>query len=208
SIGGRTEANWPISGYITGIISAVYVVCDKYKSGSSILRFIVNASLALTISLGLFITAVAYYPSLLDKLGYRLPPNQDPASRLYGWKELGKEVSEVLAALPPGSFVAANEYGLTAELAFYVNGHPEVYEIPIQRRHSQYDFWNNFTAVKGKDAVFVDSGQIGVDVERLFNKVAPAGHVVIKTKYGDIRQEFYLYRCYGYNGTIAELEAF
>ena len=208
SIGGRTEANWPISGYVTGVISGVYVVYEKYKKGSSVLKFIINASLVITISISLFVSAVAYYPSLIDKLGYRLPPQQDPAGRLYGWKELGKEVSRTLATLPPGSFVAANEYGLTAQLAFYVDGHPEVYEIPVQRRYSQYDFWNNFNAVKGKDAVFVKSGPIDSGIEVLFDRVELSSHLVIKTKHGDIRQEFYLYRCYGYTGTKTEIVAF
>ncbi|MBI5048505.1 MAG: glycosyltransferase family 39 protein [Deltaproteobacteria bacterium] len=207
SIGGRTEANWPISGYITGTISAVYILSEKYKNGSSLIRSLVAISLASTIALCMFITAIAHYPYLLDKLGINLTPDKDPASRLYGWKELGKEVSSVLSTLPHGSFVAAIEYGLTAELAFYTKDRPEIFEIPAQRRHSQYDFWNNFKAVQGKDAVFVDTGHIGKEIEALFNRVEPAGHIRINSKNG-IRREFYLYKCYGYKGTAAELAAF
>ncbi|MBI5328402.1 MAG: glycosyltransferase family 39 protein [Deltaproteobacteria bacterium] len=208
SIGGRTEANWPISAYVTGIISAVYVVYEKYKKGSPILKFIINASLVVTISISLFVSAIAYYPSLIDKLGYRLPPQQEPAGRLYGWKELGNEVSGVLAALPPGSFVAANEYGLAAQLAFYVDGHPEVYILAQRRYYSQYDFWNNFNVVKGKDAVFVKTGTIDRNIEALFDRVELSSHLINKTKYGDIRREFYLYKCYGYKGAKTEIVAF
>lgn len=207
SIGGRTEANWPASGYIAGIVSAVYVVAEKYKHGSSIRRFLIAVSFAVTVALGLFISAIAHYPALLDKIGINLPPDKDPAGRLYGWKDLGNEVSDVLSTMSSGSFVAARDYGLAAELAFYVKDRPEVYEIPAQRRRSQYDFWNDFYAVKGKDAVFVDAGPMSKEAEALFSRVEPAGRLLIRSKNG-IRWEFYLYKCYGYKGIAADIETF
>lgn len=209
SMGGRTEANWPVSGYVTGIISAVYILSIKHKNGSSLLKFFINISFALTLLLCASIAAIAHYPSLLGKFGISLPPEKNPADRLYGWKELGREASEAAASLPEGSFVATIEYGISAELAFYVKGRPEVYEIPVLRRYSQYDFWNDFKAVKGKDAVFVDSAPIQKQIETLFDKVEQAGHLIIRVKDSNaISRQFYIYRCYGYKGTTGELEAF
>ncbi|MGC8580371.1 MAG: ArnT family glycosyltransferase [bacterium] len=209
SIGGRTEPNWPVSGYITGSIAGVYVVYEQYKKGRHWFRVLVNAGLGLTVFLGVLVSAFAYYPSLMHDVGIYIPPHRDPTNRLYGWDELGKKVTEVLAQLPAGSFVATHEYGLNAELAFYVKGHPEVYEIPVLRRFSQYDFWNNFRAVKGKDAVYVGYAPMEEQVRRLFRKVDPPEELTIKTMHThEDRFTFYIYKCYGYKGTAKELATF
>lgn len=209
SIGGRTEPNWPVSGYITGSIAAVYVVYEKYKDGKHWFRLVVDAGLGLTILLGVLVSAVSYYPTLMHDIGIYIPPQRDPTNRLYGWDELGKKVSEILLNMPKGSFVATHEYGLNAELAFYVNGHPQVYEIPVLRRFSQYDVWNNFKTVKDKDAVYVGYEPMEKQVRELFQKVSPAEKLVIKTKHShQDRFTFYIYECYGYKGTEKELATF
>ncbi len=209
SIGGRTEPNWPVSGYITGSIAAVLVVYEKYRHSGRRFRALVQVCLGLTLLLGTLTSVFAYYPSVMHDAGIHIPPQRDPTNRLYGWKELGRQVSAILSTMPPGSFVATHEYGLNAELAFYVAGHPQVYELPVMRRYSQYDLWNNFRAVKGKDAVYVGYAPIEEQVIPLFDRVVPAGELVIRTPHTDaIRFTFFLYRCYGYKGTSQELTTF
>jgi hypothetical protein len=209
SIGGRTEPNWPVSGYITGSIAAVYVMYEKYKDGGRWLRVLIKTGLGLTVFLCVLVSAFAYYPVLMHDAGIHIPPQRDPTNRLYGWDELGRQVSEELAQLPPHTFVATHEYGLNAELAFYVTGHPQVYEIPVIRRLSQYDFWNNFRAVKGRDAVYVGYAPMEAPVRKLFDSVGPAEQLVIKTKHThEDRFTFYIYPCYGYKGTAKELATF
>ncbi len=209
SIGGRTEPNWPISGYITGSIAGVYIFYEKYKNGSRLIKRLINASLWFTIVLGIFVSAIAYYPSLMHEIGINIPPHRDPTNRLYGWKELGKDVSGILESMPPGTFVTTHEYGLNAELAFYVKGHPQVYEVPVLRRFSQYDFWNHLIQVDGKDAVYVGYSPIEKQVSMLFDKVMPAGIVIIRDKYtGAVRWRFYIYKCYNYKGSRLEPPTF
>jgi len=209
SIGGRTEPNWPVSGYITGSIAGVYVLYEKYKGGKRSIRFLVNTCLGLTIFLCVLTSVFAYYPSVMHYAGIYIPPQRDPTNRMYGWNKLGEKVSEVLSQLPAGSFVATHEYGLNAELAFYVKGHPQVYEIPVLRRFSQYDFWNNFKAVKGKDAVYVGYEPMEKEVYKLFESVGPPEVLVIKTRHThQVRFTFYIYKCYGYKGTPEEIATF
>ena len=209
SIGGRTEPNWPVSGYITGSIAAVYVVYEKLRNGRHWFRVMVNAGLGLTVFLGVLVSVFAYYPSLMHDAGIYIPPQRDPTNRMYGWDTVGRQVSAELAQLPPGSFVATHEYGLNAELAFYVKGHPQVYEIPVIRRFSQYDFWNNFRAAKGRDAIYVGYAPIESQVSVLFNSVGPAQELTIKTRHThEDRFTFYIYKCYGYKGTAKELATF
>ncbi len=199
SLGGRSEANWPASGYITGAIAAVYILAEKYRSGKRSTRIIIKTSLVLTLAIGILATTVAYYPAFAYKIGVRMTPKNDPANRLYGWKTLGEEVSGVLKDMPAGTFVAASGYGQAGELAFYTAGHPEVFELPAGRRFSQYDFWNKKMDVAGKDAVFADYRPMSEETKSLFIRVEPESRLIIRDlDSGFTRREFYIYRCYDY----------
>lgn len=209
SLGGRSEANWPAAGYITGAIAAVYVLAERYRTGKKPARIIITASLALTLVLGILATAVAYYPAFTYKIGIRITPENDPANRLYGWKALGKEVSEVLKDMPAGTFVAASGYGQAAELAFYVAGNPEVFALPAGRRFSQYDFWNKNMDVAGKDAVFADYRPMTEGAKKLFLKVKPESCLIIRDRHSGLtRRTFYIYRCYDYRPPTENLFKF
>ncbi|MFA7327900.1 MAG: glycosyltransferase family 39 protein [Candidatus Ratteibacteria bacterium] len=199
SLGGRSEANWPAAGYLTGVIAAVYVLAEKYRAGRKPVRVIIQTSLALTLIIGIIASAIAYYPSFASKLGIKIAPNNDPANRLYGWKALGKKVSEVLKDMPAGTFVAASGYGQAGELAFYVAGRPEVLELPTGRRFSQYDFWNKNMDVAGKNAVFADYRPMSEKAKSLFGRVQPENRLIIRDQNSGLtRREFYIYRCYDY----------
>ncbi|MBU2495208.1 MAG: glycosyltransferase family 39 protein [Candidatus Omnitrophota bacterium] len=199
SLGGRSEANWPASGYITGAIAAVYVLAEKYRAGQRPIRIIIKASLALTLLICITASAIAYYPSFAPKIGIKITPKMDPANRLYGWKALGEEVSEVLKDMPAGTFVAASGYGQAGELAFYVAGQPEVFALPAGRRFSQYDFWNKNMDVAGKDAVFADYRPMSEKAKSLFVRVKPEARLIIRDRRSGLtRREFHIYRCYNY----------
>ncbi|UCH63084.1 MAG: glycosyltransferase family 39 protein [Fidelibacterota bacterium] len=210
SAGGRTEANWPVSGYITGGISAVWVLSEKYELGSRIKRISITAAGIFTLLFGIAALGIAYFPSTVHKItGISLPPRLDPANRLYGWRELGEEVSAVRKVMPGEAFIATNGYGLNAELAFYVEGNPEVYEIPVKRRFSQYDFWNDAINVVGKDAVFTSRRPMTEGIKALFDRIELAKHLVIRTETGnEVRKQFYIYRCYNYKGTSGQVSSY
>lgn len=209
SLGGRSEANWPASGYITGAIAAVCVLAEKYRTGQRPTRTIIKTSLALTLIICVLASAIAYYPSLAPRVGIKITPENDPANRLYGWKALGEEVSEVLKDMPAGTFVAASGYGQAGELAFYVTNQPEVFELPTGRRFSQYDFWNKNMDVAGKDAVFADYRPMSEKAKSLFGRVEPENSLIIRDqKNGLIRHQFYIYRCYDYQPPLDSLFRF
>jgi len=208
--GGRTEANWPVSGYITGGISAIYVLSEKYEIGSRIKRIFIISAGIFTLLFGIAALGVAYFPSAVYKMtGVSLPPRLDPANRLYGWEELGKEVSALQKVMPGDAFIATNGYGLNAELAFYVEDNPEVYEISVERRFSQYDFWNDAIIVNGRDAIFAARRPMTEGVKALFDRVELAKHLIIRTKAGnEVRKQFYIYRCYNYKGTSGQVSSY
>ncbi len=210
SFGGRTEANWPISGYITGGIAGVAVFSEIYNKGAKAAKYVIRAAFVFTLALGGFALIVVSYPTFLNTaFGISLPPRLDPANRLYGWKQLGVEVSKVLKTMPEGSFVSSRDYGLNALLAFYVDGNPQVYEIPGGRRMSQYGFWNNTIPVLGKDSVFVDKRPIKNRIEDLFGRVELAKHLIIYQDYtGKIRKQLYIYKCFNFKGSDKNINSF
>lgn len=209
SIGGRTEANWPASAYITGSISGVLIFSEIYQKGSIIKRRVIKGAYTLSIGFGLIALIVMCYPAVLNTVGLDLPPKLDPANRLYGWKTLGDEVSVLLEQMPEDTFISTIEYGITAQLAFYVKGYPQIYEIPVGRRMSQYDFWIDQIPVKNKDSVFVDKKRIRKKIEKLFKKVELVNHLKIYTDDNKkIRKQFYIYKCYQYLGPEKKLNGY
>ncbi|NNG00665.1 MAG: glycosyltransferase family 39 protein [Desulfobacteraceae bacterium] len=199
SLAGRTEANWPVSAYVTGSIAAVMAINGLYDHGTRLRKRLITGGICFTLSLGVFTMCIATYPGLLSVFGVSLPPRLDPANRLYGWEEMGKEVSAQLASLPGDSFISARDYGMAALLAFYVEGRPKVYAIPDGRRMSQYDFWNGGLSVKGKDALFVDLRKMRPKTQVFFNRIELAKKLMITTDDGGaVRKNIYIYKCYGY----------
>jgi len=207
-LGGRTEANWPSTAYITGAIAAASAVSEIYRNGSLAKQALIKGLYIFSILMGTSVLIVVLYPKSIYSLsGYALPPHMDPANRLYGWEELGNEVSKVLKKMHEETFVSSTGYGRSALLAFYVEGRPEVYEMPIKnRRMSQYDFWNGSMPVMGKDAVFVSVRESTInEVEPLFDSVELAKRLIIKAEEsGLVRERFYIYRCYNYKGAETE----
>ncbi len=122
---------------------------------------------------------------------------------------MGREVAAVRATMPQDAFIAANGYGVTAALGFYVEGNPQIYEIPVARRFSEYDFWNNAMDVDRKDAVFVSKRKMSPKIEAVFTDVELVRELIIRVDHGDeIRRRFFIYRCRGYLGPANEVKQY
>jgi len=200
--GGRTEANWPISAYVTGSIAAVIAVNSLYETSSQLNKKLIIITFAMTLFLCLSTLTITTYPQLLHTVGTHIPPRIDPANRLYGWDTLGKEVSAQRKTMAQSTFISARDYGISALLAFYVEGNPEVYELPDGRRMSQYDIWNKNTSVVGKNAIFVDKRSMRSQTRALFENVELIKKLIIKAENDDsVRKIFYIYKCYNYKGS-------
>ncbi|MFZ5996914.1 MAG: glycosyltransferase family 39 protein [Nitrospirota bacterium] len=136
SLQGKVQANWAMTGYITGLIAFTRYFLSHHPAyhTSRIMRYGVYSGVALA----LFFTAISHYPSLLN-----LPPKMDPSARLRGWKELGAEVSALHGSLAQEGavYIFSDKYQVASALAFYVKGHPRTYSINLGRRMNQYDLW-------------------------------------------------------------------
>jgi hypothetical protein len=133
----RVEANWPALAYVPGIL-----LLAAHAAGSAWQRWM-HAGIALA---GL-LTIVTYVNTFTPILP--VPARRDPVARSAGWEQLGVEVHRIHGPrLPISSYrtwVAADRYQETSELAFHMPGNPEVFSLNLRTRRNQYDFWPTFT---------------------------------------------------------------
>ncbi len=156
----KVQANWAAHAYFTAAVAAAgwsetWPVWGPRRQGTRRLYGLLLASIILpVVSLPL-----AFFPEVLEVFGARVPAAVDLVSkRLRGWPELGREVGEVLRGSPTPPFLVSDRYQIASELAFYVEGHPRVFNANLDRRMNQYDLWGGWEALKGRDGLFVTFG--------------------------------------------------
>lgn len=171
SLQGKVQANWAMTGYITGVVAFIVYFFRSRVRQCPRARYL---SL-FAVGFALLLTAVSHYPSLL-----KLPPKMDPSSRLRGWEELGREVGSIEEALGREGevLIFSDSYQVASELAFYVKGQPKTYAINLGRRMNQYDLWPGINSaaaaarqgnpggtLQSLDAIFVKIGSGDVPPE-------------------------------------------
>lgn len=137
SLQGTVQANWAMTGYITGVIALAHWAAEPMSDGSRTRRWVRKTILA-GAALALIVTVLAHIlPSLA------LPQGLDPSARLKGWKVLGREVSALAESLEKEGevLIFSDSYQVSSQMAFYVSGRPVTYCINLGRRMNQYDLW-------------------------------------------------------------------
>jgi hypothetical protein len=124
-----------------------------------------------------------------------------------GWKELGARLTREMAGLHD-PFILCEEYGQTAETAFYTAGQPKTYcvgayitKVSDRKRRTQYDVWPDRNlaqpALRGRDALYV--GYMNDDVLGSFASVEELPEEPIYRGGYKVRR-FKIYRCRGFKG--------
>lgn len=129
---------------------------------------------------------------------------ENPALRLKGWDDMAQKVDELRRTRfddPDRVFFFADNYDMTAALAFHVPGNPYAYCVNVGRRLNQYDLWPGPQEKKGWDAIYVRQkfkGMIHPKVDELF---ARTEQIQYQTHHeGRPARRFTIYLCYGYTG--------
>ena len=194
SLAKRTEANWPVSAYISGLIALFWMLQGWSKRAR-------RTYLVFALGTAGLISAVAHFPSLLCRI-YDLPPRKDPSNRLYGWRELGEHLTAAREKYP-NTFLCSLEYAMPAELSFYTAGHPQGYTLPVSWRRTQYDYWN-LNGETGRDALYVHNGDGEIDprVLPLFSSVTLIDRFTVYKTCGRglPRRTFSIFLCRGFKG--------
>ncbi len=197
SIQGKVQANWAMTGYITGLIAFSEIFMNHWERQGTFLRKIIIAGI--TLSLGL--TAVAHYPSK-----FHLPLKLDPSARLKGWKDLGKEVSGIYSDMRERGevFIFSDSYQVSSEVAFYAEGHPVTYCVNLGRRMNQYDLWPDFGYFIHSNGIFVTIGDTELN-SRIRDAFRSYRKQLLKVYDKDrLLREYSIFLCYDFQGMTNE----
>ena len=116
AIGGRVQANWPALVYPSAAIAAAALEKPSWR------RLYRPAVIT-----GVAMTAILYVQAVAAP--FPVPPRLDiTALRLRGWDDLASKVAKV-ARQTGASYVAADNYGLSSELAFALQRRHEIFGI-------------------------------------------------------------------------------
>ena len=194
SIQGKVQANWAMTGYISGLVAFSAYYLSRWKDFRRPLRLTVVFAL----SLAILVTLFAHVPSML-----RLPDKLDPSMRLVGWKELGEEASVLYEDMSTKGpvFVFSDSYQVASELAFYMQGHPVTYCVNLGRRMNQYDLWPGLENLKGQNALFVRARERKRVPEEVAAAFSSCDHRVIEVKTRQNKTlKFSVSACYDFKG--------
>jgi len=188
----KIQPNWSAVSYAAGFVLCALGFARYWQSRGRLRKL--WASLAACIFL-----VVALEPVL------PLPAALNPAGRLKGWDDLGREVERLrLTAFddPERVFIFSEQYDMTAALAFYAPGQPRTYNAWLSRRMTQYDLWPGPEDRKGWDAIYVRKDfKSGVEpgVERMCESLSEPIHYQTVFK-GEPARRFSIFLCRGYTG--------
>ncbi|MBI3989465.1 MAG: glycosyltransferase family 39 protein [candidate division NC10 bacterium] len=195
----KVQANWAAPAYLAAAIALAGWGDKLLQKAHDRKR---KRRLVLTFSViflpGFLLVAVGHFPTLVDSLGIDLPPKADPTMRLQGWRELGEAVGKILhqggGRKPPA--IVSDRYQIASELAFYVPGHPQVFNVNLGRRLNQYDIWGGLETLEGRDILFVtyDDGEAPQEIREACEGVKKA-EVVRTLHRGHPAYTFSIFHC-------------
>ncbi len=154
----RAQPNWAAPAYVSASVLVVgWMLAQGWR------RWV-----AISVAVNIALAAAAFgAPDALASAGIGLPAKYDPLRRLRGWRELGDEVSRLLAS-HPGLTLLADDRELLAALIYYVRPHPfgAVEWNPIPGITDQFRLVNNIGDHRGEDF-------LAVTVHNLFDEMRP-----------------------------------
>jgi len=156
-----------------------------------------GAGMAIVLAVGM--TVALHDPALFVRLG--LQSSADPLARLKGWQALARAVETLAVQMPRAPFLLSGRYQISSELAFYVRGQPQTFNINLGRRLNQYDLWDGLPALAGHDAIYIqpEDAELPQALRAIFQH-CDEGKPVIIEELGRELKRFYLFPCQGFSG--------
>jgi 4-amino-4-deoxy-L-arabinose transferase-like glycosyltransferase len=194
----EVQLNWPVTAYLSGMVLAGAWLNRQWCEGWYWKRRALLGSAIGFGTLGLLMSIVTHNPSLIRPLLVRIAGERsadnpmplrrvDPTCRIRGWQELGRQVDEIRADLLEEGIepvIAASRWNYASELAFYCQGHPQVYSLgsALWDRQSQFDIWRpnpiaDADQFCGRTFIFVDVGGRPPEFDQTFERVEPTRRI-------------------------------
>lgn len=198
----KVEGNWAVDAYFTGVIMIAVVLVRAWQSR----RMAGKIWASLSVTVALILAVVPLFPNLLYGAGIKFPnPRQDRTNELYGWRELATRITQERAAMGGDPFIFGINYRIPSEAAFYLSRQPQTYALFLNYKASEYMFWENPDALKGRNAIFLndtDNQDHFDDLRAVFTRVEPQPPLLIyrNPPYTTPIRTIQIVRCYGFKG--------
>ena len=160
------KPNWLAPGYLTMLPLALRRVDRWMQRAPRAARRLERSASAVALASVVLVTAHALRPFV------PLPHGADPTQDMRGWPVAAawadRAASDLCAhepALAPSPFFAAGRYQNAARLEFYLPGNPPV--VCLNPGRDAYDDWQDLTALRGRDFVFMGTSRFSTPPERL-----------------------------------------
>jgi hypothetical protein len=206
----KVQMNWPAPAYFTLMILAAYFIATRMHDPLKWRRW--RGWFYATVAFGTITMPIVHDISILFPLLRKLGVDAakvDYMARLRGWEDVGNRVSKELDDLGPEAIVLCDDYMQTAEMAFYVKGHPKTYYAGSYfasdpKRLTQYDMWPDRALenpqLVGRSAVYVGKGHaLPVDVKDAFERTDRLIEIPVVVRGVEVKS-FKIWRCYGFKG--------
>jgi hypothetical protein len=187
----RAEPNWAAPAYISAVVLVVSAALARGWRRMLIFSIALHLAAAVAIFGGSEAIAAA---------GTAVPAKYDPLHRLRGWRTLGDQVGEALAA-HPGLTLMADDRELLAALIYYVRPHPfdAVEWEPVPGITDQWRLENNERTHQGGDFLAVTEHGLVDQMRPEFAELTELETVTIRTGPGG-GQLYVLYIARDYRG--------
>jgi 4-amino-4-deoxy-L-arabinose transferase-like glycosyltransferase len=183
----RVEANWPAPAYI-----AIIPVLAALRGSPALAKWFRGG-----VWFAGVLSVLIYVHAAFDVVP--IAPKRDPVARSAGWRQLAAVASaaaqRTTIASRARTWVAADRYQETAELAFYIPNHPTAFSLNLGGRSNQYDLWPGFaeTASRGDNVVVaLEEGRgvhpIVAQLAPYFRTIAPDSLVELRNRQGVVTQ--------------------
>jgi 4-amino-4-deoxy-L-arabinose transferase-like glycosyltransferase len=188
AFGDRVQGNWPAIVYPAAAIAAVGLT-------GRVWRLLFRPALVLGLTMTLVVYAQASFAP------FSLPANLDPTARLLaGWPGLAARL-DAIAAREHADFIAADQYGIAAQLArASLAGVPV---LGVERRWAEFDL--PAAAIDGRRGILVRSLRRGEDVDATpWAKITEIGRVS-RDRDGVVVEGYRVYSVLGHAGGTASV---
>lgn len=193
----KMEGNWAAVGYIGAVIGIAGIFGEIAIKDKNIFRLFIFVLLS-----AIIITALVHLQALYPIVP--VPKDLDRTNELYGWKELGKEVLQLVNDMDNKNriFIMGKSHQISSELSFYTGGKIPVFPerlINKGSRLSQYDFWYDVNKFIHWNSIYVTDKEDNIksEIEPYFSKIERIKPFSIIRNDKEIKV-FYLYKCYDY----------
>lgn len=205
----KVEGNWAVDAYFTGVIliAAVFVRAWQGQHIAARVWIGLSAFFSIILAVGAYFPVIAYGPfvAMRRPMPGWLGQGLGRINELYGWSDLAKRITEERVAMGDDPFIFGINYRMPSEAAFYLPGQPQTFALFLNYKASEYMFWENPDALKGRDAIFLndtDNQDHFDDLRAVFTRVEAQPPLLVfhNPPYTTPIRTIQIVRCYGFKG--------